>query len=201
MTTTFADTQGHALGLSAPSAGTAHRSQWAMVTAGLFAGLLLIGALIVTVAPMVDLKVSQAPVAGSTALSDYRAGEIGAGSSAISSAEAVRAFRASEIGAGSAAISSAEAVRAFRAGEIGAGSSAISSAEALRAFRASEIALGSVPAPSSTVRFAKAHHMPAQLTTATSPLADQGYRDQRLGEIGAGSGGASGTSPERSHGK
>ena len=43
--------------------------------------------------------------------------------------------------------------------------------------------------------------MPAQLTTATSPLADQGYRDQRLGEIGAGSGGASGTSPERSHGK
>ncbi len=43
--------------------------------------------------------------------------------------------------------------------------------------------------------------MPVQLTAATTPLAEQGYRDQRLGEIGAGSGGASGTSPERSHGK
>ncbi len=180
MTTTFADTQGHALGLSAPSAGTTHRSQWAMLTAGLFAGLLLVGALIVTVAPMVDLKVGSAPAAGPTTLSDQRVGEIGAGS---------------------VAISSAEGLRAFRAGEIGAGSVAISSAEGLRAFRTGEIALGSVPAPNSAVRFAKAHHMPAQLTVATTPLADQGYRDQRIGEIGAGSGGASDTSPERSHGK
>ncbi len=36
-----------------------------------------------TVAPMVDLKVAQAPVAGPTTLSDFRAGEIGAGSVAI----------------------------------------------------------------------------------------------------------------------
>ncbi len=158
MTTMFADTQGHALGLNARSEATTHRSQWAVLTAGLFAGLLLIGALIVTVAPMVDLKAPTATAVGTT-LSDYRLGEIGAGSVAISSATA------------------------------------------LRAVRAEEIALGSVPAPDSAVRFERAHHMPLSLTAATTPLADQGYRDQRIGEFGGASGGASGTSPERSSGK
>jgi hypothetical protein len=157
MTTAFADTQGHALGLhapaipaspAAPKLGGAPRMALAV---GLFAGLLLLGALFITVGPGAHLRVA----------------------------------RASALGQG--AVTSAQGIRAFRAGEIGAGQATISSAQGLRAFRAEEIAQGD-----STV---------APASVAATPFADEGYRDQRLGEIGATSGGAAGRSPVRSHGK